>query len=65
LYNLNKLSGSMAPKKGGKKGKKGKKTKEDKEPEDEYMQMHVEQLEIIRTNLTEQLGEAKIKRNML
>ena len=54
----------MAPKK-KKGGKKGKKAKEEKEPDDEYRQMHVEQLEIIRTNLTEQLGEAKIKRNML
>lgn len=36
-----------------KKGKKGKKGKEEKEPEDEYMTMRVEQLEIIRSNLTE------------
>jgi hypothetical protein len=55
----------MAGKKKGGKGKKGKKGKEEKEPEDEYMTMRVEQLEIIRTNLQEQLGEAKIKRNML
>lgn len=56
----------MPPAKGKKAGKKkGKKGKEEKEPEDEYMTMRVEQLEIIRTNLTEQLGEAKIKRNML
>ena len=43
----------MGAKKGKKGGKKGKKGKEEKEPEDEYMAMRVEQLEIIRSNLTE------------
>jgi hypothetical protein len=43
----------MGGKKNSKKGKKGKKGKEEKEPEDEYMTMRVEQLEIIRSNLTE------------
>jgi hypothetical protein len=43
----------MGAKKGKKGGKKGKKGKEEKEPEDEYMTMRVEQLEIIRSNLTE------------
>ena len=53
-----------AKKKGkGKKGKKGPAA--DVEPEDHYMQMMGEQLEITITNLKEQLQEAKIKRNML
>jgi hypothetical protein len=43
----------MGGKKNSKKGKKGKKGKEEKEPEDEYMTMRVEQLEIIRSNLNE------------
>ena len=43
----------MGAKKGKKGGKKGKKGKEEKEPEDEYMTMRVEQLDIIRSNLTE------------
>ena len=47
----------------GKKGKKGRAA--DIEPEDHYMTMMGEQLEITITNLREQLNEAKIKRNML
>ena len=43
----------MGAKKGTKGGQKGKKGKDEKEPEDEYMTMRVEQLEIIRSNLTE------------
>ena len=50
-------------KKGGRKGKKG--PAQDVEPEDVYMNMMGEQLEITITNLKEQLNEAKIKRNML
>ncbi len=42
----------MAPKK---KGKKGKKTKEEKEPEDHYMTMKGDQLEITIANLKEKL----------
>ena len=53
----------MAPKK--KKGKKGKKNKEEKEPEDHYMLMKGDQLEITIANLKEKLQDAKIKRNML
>jgi hypothetical protein len=52
----------MAPKK---KGKKGKKNKEEKEPEDHYMLMKGDQLEITIANLKEKLQDAKIKRNML
>ena len=53
----------MAPKK--KKGKKGKKGKEEPEPEDHYMTMKGDQLEITIANLKEKLQDAKIKRNML
>ena len=53
----------MAPKK--KKGKKGKKGKEEPEPEDHYMTMKGDQLEITIANLKEKLQDAKIKRNMV
>jgi hypothetical protein len=53
----------MAPKK--KKGKKGKKGREEPEPEDHYMVMKGDQLEITITNLKEKLQDAKVKRNML
>jgi hypothetical protein len=53
------------PAKGKKKGKKGKKGREEPEPEDQYMTMKGEQLEINITNLKEKLQDAKIKRNML
>ena len=48
-----------------KKGKKGKKGKEEPEPEDEYMTMKGEQLEINISNLKEKLQDVKIRRNML
>jgi hypothetical protein len=48
-----------------KKGKKGKKGREEPEPEDQYMTMKGEQLEINIANLKEKLQDAKIKRNML
>jgi hypothetical protein len=54
----------MPPKK-SKKGKKGKKGKEEPEPEDHYMTMKGEQLQITIENLKEKLQDAKIKRNML
>ena len=54
----------MPPKK-SKKGKKGKKGKEEPEPEDGYMTMKGEQLQITIENLKEKLQDAKIKRNML
>jgi len=53
----------MAPKK--KKSKKGKKGREEPEPEDHYMTMKGDQLEITIANLKEKLQDAKIKRNML
>jgi hypothetical protein len=43
------------PAKGKKKGKKGKKGREEPEPEDQYMIMKGEQLEINITNLKEKL----------
>lgn len=55
----------MPAKKKGKKGKKKKGAKEEPEPEDHYMQMKGEQLEITIANLREKLSDAKIKRNML
>lgn len=51
--------------KGKKKGKKGKKGREEKEPEDQYFFMKGEQLELTISNLREQLGTAKQRRNML
>lgn len=54
----------MPPK--NKKGKKkGKKNKEEKEPEDHFMEMTGEQLELTITTLREKLHDSKIKRNML
>lgn len=53
----------MPPKKGRKKKKKG--PREEPEPDDHYMQMKGEQLEITIANLREKLSDAKIKRNML
>jgi hypothetical protein len=54
---------------GGKKGKKGRKGKkgggEAPEPDDHYMTMKYEQLEISVGNLREKLNDAKVKRNML
>ena len=52
----------MAGKK--KKGRKGKK-KEEPEPEDEFMTMRGEQLEITISNLREKLTNAKMQRNTL
>jgi len=52
----------MAGKK--KKGKKGKK-KEEPEPEDEFITMRGEQLEITINNLREKLQNAKMQRNTL
>ena len=49
----------------GKKGKRGKKKKEEPEPEDEFMTMRGEQLEITIQNLREKLGNAKMQRNTL
>jgi len=46
-----------------KKGKKGK--KEEPEPEDQYMTMRGEELEINIANLKEKLGDMKIRRNYL
>jgi len=54
----------MAPKKKG-KGRKGKKDKAEVEPEDHYMSMKYDQLEITVANLREKLNDAKVKRNML
>ena len=51
-----------AKKKGGKK-KKG--PKEEPEPDDRFMTMGGEELEITRSNLRERLQEAKINRNIL
>ena len=51
-------------KKGGKKGK-GRKGKEEAEPDDGYMTMRYDQLEITVQNLREKLQDAKVKRNML
>lgn len=51
-----------AKKKGGKK-KKG--PKEEPEPDDRFMTMGGEELEITRANLRERLQEAKINRNIL
>lgn len=48
-----------------KKGKKGKKSREEPEPEDDYMTMKGEQLEINIANLKERLQDVKIRRNML
>jgi growth arrest-specific protein 8 len=48
-----------------KKGKKGKKGKEEPEPEDQYMTMKGEELEINITNLKEKLQDMKIRRNYL
>ena len=53
----------MAKKKKG--GRKGKKRKEEPEPEDEFMTMRGEQLEITITNLREKLGNSKMQRNTL
>ena len=64
LINSNKQLLKMPPKK-SKKGKKGKKGKEEPEPEDHYMTMKGEQLQITIENLKEKLQDAKIKRNML
>jgi len=46
-----------------KKGKKGK--KEEPEPEDQYMTMRGEELEINISNLKEKLSDMKIRRNYL
>ncbi len=54
----------MGGTKTGKKGKKGKKGAEP-EPEDHYMTMKYDQLEISVNNLREKLQDAKVKRNML
>ena len=54
----------MAPKKSKKKGKKGKKGDEP-EPEDHYMQMKGEELEININNLKEKLQDMKVRRNYL
>lgn len=48
-----------------KKGKKGKKGKEEPEPEDQYMTMRGEELEINIANLKEKLQDMKIRRNYL
>ena len=51
---------------GGKKKKKGgKKKKEAPEPEDEFMPMKGEQLEITIQNMRERLQNAKMQRNTL
>ena len=50
---------------GKKKGKKGKKKKEEAEPEDEFMTMRGEQLEITIQNLREKLSNSKMQRNTL
>ena len=48
-----------------KKGKKGKKGKEEPEPDDHYMQMKGEELEINIANLKEKLQDMKVRRNYL
>jgi hypothetical protein len=50
-------------KKGGRKKKGG--TKELVEPDDPYMQMRGEELDLHIANLSEALGTAKQRRNML
>lgn len=55
----------MGPKKGKGKGKKGRKGKEEAEPDDGWMLMRYDQLEISVQNLREKLQDAKVKRNML
>ena len=45
----------MGPKKGKGKGKKGRKGKEEAEPEDGWMNMRYDQLEISVQNLREKL----------
>jgi len=51
---------------GKKKGRKGKKKdKSEIEPEDHYMTMKYDQLEVTVSALRDKLNDAKVKRNML